>query len=307
MIVVPSRDNIDRYIELKKEIEATVGWINGKYSNISWRPIIYQYKSVPFNELVALYDTSFVGLLTPLRDGMNLVAKEYIACQKENYGVLILSELAGAAIELNESILIAPNDIEATADAIFTALEMPEKDRKPRIIKMQKRLKNYDVFAWAADFFNQTSEVIEKQKKIKVNYLNFEMKHKIITAYRLAKKRIIFLDYDGTLVPLTNDPEMATLNSKLVQLLSPLINFISPERVINTENARQILKRLTSNPKNKIIIISGREKEFLEKQFRNMEVTLIAEHGYFIKEYNKDWFPGRCELKLERENITGFE
>lgn len=289
MIVVPSRDNIDRYIELKKEIEATVGWINGKYSNISWRPIIYQYKSVPFNELIALYNTSFVGLITPLRDGMNLVAKEYIACQDENFGVLILSELAGAAVELNESILITPNDIEATADAIFTALEMREKERKANIIKMQKRLKNYDVFTWAADFFNQTKEVKDEQQKLTVNYLNFEKKQEIIETYKSAKKRIIFLDYDGTLVPLTNNPDMATLNSKLVQLLSPLINFISPERVINTENARQILKRLTSNPKNKIIIISGREKEFLEKQFRNMDVILIAEHGYFIKEYNKDW------------------
>ena len=303
MVVVPSRDTIDRYIELKKEIEATVGRINGKYSNISWRPIIYQYKSVPFSELVALYDTSIVGLLTPLRDGMNLVAKEYVACQKENFGVLILSELAGAAVELNESILIAPNDIEATADAIFAALSMREKDRKPRILKMQKRIKNYDVFAWAADFFNQTREVIEKQRKLKVNYLNFEMKQKIITSYKLAKKRIIFLDYDGTLVPLTNDPKMATLPNRIVRFLNPFIKLISPEKLDSNTNAKHILRRITSNPKNTIIIISGREREFLEKQFKNMDVTLIAEHGYFIRESGKDWVT-QTEVNLSwKENI----
>ena len=297
MVVVPSRDNIDSYIELKKEIEATVGRINGKYSNISWRPIIYQYKFVPFNELVALYNTSFVGLLTPLRDGMNLVAKEYIACQNGNHGVLILSELAGAAVELNESILITPNDIEVTADAIFTALEMNDKEREAKIIKMQTRLKNYDVFAWAADFFNQTEEVKYEQQKLKVNYLNFEMKLKIISEYKSANKRIIFLDYDGTLVPLTNKPEMATLNNRITNFLSPFIKLFYPENVDKNVNARHILKRITSNSKNTVIIISGREREFLEKQFKNMEVTLIAEHGYFIKEFNKDWVT-QAEINL---------
>jgi len=289
MVVVPSRDTIDRYINLKKELEATIGRINGKYSNLSWRPIIYQYKSLSFNELVALYDISLVGLITPLRDGMNLVAKEYIACQKENIGVLILSEMAGAAVELHESIIITPNDIEATADAIITALEMPKKERETKILKMQKRLKNYDVFTWAADFFNQTKKVKELQEKMKVNYMNDDIRQKIIHAYTLAQNRIIFLDYDGTIVPLNKDPDKATLNNKLEQLLSPIINLISPLADNGTENARHILKRISSNLKNKIIIISGREREFLEKQFKNMNVTLIAEHGYFIKEYNSDW------------------
>ena len=289
MVVVPSRDNIDRYINLKKELEATIGRINGKYSNLSWRPIIYQYKSLSFNEMVALYDISLVGLITPLRDGMNLVAKEYIACQKENLGVLILSEMAGAAVELHESIIITPNDIEATADAIITALEMPKKERETKILKMQKRLKNYDVFTWAEDFFNQTKEVKKLQLKLKVNYINDEISEKIIHAYTQAQRRIIFLDYDGTIVPINNNPKKATLNSKLVQILSPILNLISPITDYGTDRTRRILKMITSNLKNKIIIISGREREFLEKQFKNMNVTLIAEHGYFIKEYNSDW------------------
>jgi trehalose 6-phosphate synthase/phosphatase len=289
MVVVPSRDNIDRYIDLKKELEGIIGRINGKYSNLSWRPIIYQYKSLTFNEMVALYDISFVGLITPLRDGMNLVAKEYIACQKENLGVLILSEMAGAAVELHESIIITPNDIEATADAIITALEMSKKEREIKILKMQQRLKEYDVFTWAADFFNQTKEVKELQEKMKVNYMNDEIRQKIIHAYTLAQNRIIFLDYDGTVVPLNDDPDKATLNNKLAHLLDPLINLISPQSDNGKEDARRILKRISANSKNRIIIVSGRERDFLEKQFQNMNVTLIAEHGYYIKEYNSGW------------------
>ena len=127
MVVVPSRDSIEKYKDMKKEIESTVGRINGKYSTLGWRPIIYQYKSLSFNEMVALYDLSDVGLITPLRDGMNLVAKEYIACQIENEGVLILSEMAGAAAELNEALIINPADNNEMAEAIFKALEMDRR------------------------------------------------------------------------------------------------------------------------------------------------------------------------------------
>ena len=155
MIVIPSRDKIESYRKIKKEIEATVGRMNGKYSTLHWRPIIYQYKSIAFNELVAIYNMSDVGFITPLRDGMNLVAKEYVACQNERYGMLVLSEMAGAAVELNESIIINPTDIEGTSDALNKALLMPDEEKESRIHKMQNRLKRYNVFTWTTDFFNQ--------------------------------------------------------------------------------------------------------------------------------------------------------
>ena len=138
MVVIPSRDNIEKYKDMKKEIESMVGRINGKYSSLAWRPIIYQYKSLSFNELVALYDLSDVGLITPLRDGMNLVAKEYIACQIENKGVLILSEMAGAAAELNEALIINPADNIEMAEAIFKALEMKTREKHTRLEKDAK-------------------------------------------------------------------------------------------------------------------------------------------------------------------------
>lgn len=267
MVVVPSRDNIEAYRDIKKEIEATVGRINGKYSNLSWRPLIYQYKSIPFNELVALYDLSDVGLITPLRDGMNLVAKEYIACQSENTGMLVLSEMAGAAVELNEAIIINPTDVEETSDAIDKALNMPQEEKERKVLKMQNRLKRYNVFTWAADFFSQVDDIKKEQARLSVIFLDDKTLECIKTKYLNSYNRLFLIDYDGTLTPIAKLPEMALLN-------------------INTES---ILKDITSDKRNKVVIVSGREREFIEKQFKNMDVTLIAEHGYYIKHPHGVW------------------
>lgn len=281
MVVIPSRDNIDRYRDLKKEIEATVGRINGKYSNLAWRPLIYQYKSLSFEELVALYDVSDVGLITPLRDGMNLVAKEYVACQKENIGMLVLSEMAGAAVELNEAIIINPTDVEETADAIEKALSIPLKEKEQKIDKMQNRLRRYNVSTWATDFFNQAEDVIDKQKQMKVNYLLAKELTEIRSTYCNSDKRVIFIDYDGTLIPLSKYPDMAILNEK----------------------AKTSIGKLLGDDKNKVIIISGRECSFLEKQFESLDVTLVAEHGYFVKEPQADWVTKSSVDLTWKENV----
>ncbi|MBN1416190.1 MAG: bifunctional alpha,alpha-trehalose-phosphate synthase (UDP-forming)/trehalose-phosphatase [Bacteroidales bacterium] len=267
MVVVPSRDSIENYKEMKKEIESTVGRINGKYSTLSWRPVIYQYKSLSFNDLVALYDLSDVGLITPLRDGMNLVAKEYIACQKDNKGVLILSEMAGAASELSEAIIINPADHVEIADAIYTALEMKTDEKQVRVSRMQNRIADYNVFTWAFDFFNQTYEIKKQQDLMGVKFINETITAQMVADYKKANRRILFLDYDGTVVPFAKYPELATIDDKTLN----------------------IIKGLTDDPKNHIVIISGRGKDFLEKQFKKSAVTLIAEHGYFIKKAGREW------------------
>jgi trehalose 6-phosphate synthase/phosphatase len=267
MVVVPSRDNIEKYKDMKKDIESTVGRINGKYSSLAWRPIIYQYKSLSFNEMVALYDLSDVGLITPLRDGMNLVAKEYIACQIENKGVLILSEMAGASSELNEALIINPADNLELAEAIFKALEMKPSEKNIRLERMQKRLSSYNVFTWAQDFFNQTIEIKKAQGLTRIRFINNIISSQIISDYRQAQSRMLFLDYDGTLVSFARFPEMATLDKKTLD----------------------IIKLLTADPKNQVVIISGRTREFLEKQFMGVDVTLVAEHGYFIKRIGEEW------------------
>jgi len=275
MIVVPSRDNIESYRDIKKEIEATVGRINGKYGNLSWLPIIYQYKSLPFNELVALYNISDVGLITPLRDGMNLVAKEYIACQSESYGMLVLSEMTGAAVELNEAIIINPSDIDETSDAIDKALSMPEEEKKLKILKMQNRLQRYNVFTWSADFFIQVNDIKREQERMEVRYLDADTLECIKAKYLKDKNRLFLIDYDGTLTPIVKIPEMALLNEK-------------------TET---LLKKIISDKRNTVAIISGRSREFIESQFKNIDVILIAEHGFYIKYPNGEWI-NNMEINL---------
>lgn len=267
MVVVPSRDTIDKYKEMKKEIESTVGRINGKYSSLAWRPVIYQYKSLSFDELVALYDVSDVGLITPLRDGMNLVAKEFVACQVENKGVLIVSEMAGAAAELNEALIINPVDHIVMAEAIHTALEMEPAEKLVRLERMQRRLSNYNVFTWADDFFEETSGIKKQQLSMNVKFINDAILLKITKDYQIASRRIVFLDYDGTLVAFNKYPELAVIDKRTLE----------------------IVERLTRDRRNRIVIISGRNKEFLERQFNQIDVTLVAEHGYFIKRGNELW------------------
>ena len=267
MVVVPSRDNIESYREIKMEIEATVGRINGKYSNLSWLPIIFQYKSLNFNEMIALYNVSDVGLITPLRDGMNLVAKEYIACQTEKKGMLVLSEMAGAAVELNEAILINPTDIEETADAIESALIMPDEERAHRVDKMQNRLKRYNVFTWTGDFFKQVYVLKKEQERLHVKFLDTDNLNNILTAFHMSLNRLFLLDYDGTLTPITDSPENATLDKE----------------------TKGIIRKIISDQRNKVVIISGRDREFIGNQFKHLDVILVAEHGFFVRYPGDDW------------------
>lgn len=238
MVVVPSRDNIDQYKEMKTEIESTVGRINGKYSSLAWLPIIYQYKSLSFHEMVALYDLSDVGLITPLRDGMNLVAKEFIACKVENKGVLILSEMAGAAAELNEALIINPVDNIEMAEAIETALTMKEAEKSTRLERMQLRISSYNVFTWGFDFFHQSMNIKEHQKRMGVKMMNQALSSKIVSGYKKAGKRILFLDYDGTLVPMAKYPELASIDKKTIA----------------------IIRKLSADEKNHVVIVSGGAK-----------------------------------------------
>ncbi len=267
MVVVPSRESVEQYQEMKKEIEATVGRINGKYDSLKWQPVVYQYRSLSFPEMVALYDLSHVGLITPIRDGMNLVAKEYLACQRTNPGVLILSEMAGAAAELSEAILINPTDKVEIAAAIAKALEMPQSDRQAVLERMQKRLQTYDLFAWAKDFFDTMDRAKQEQQVLKVRLIERSIESQIAQKYQEAAQRIIFLDYDGTLVPFSRYPEMA----------------------IPSDPVLAQLKRLEADAKNTVVIVSGRRREFLGRWFGDLRAVLVAEHGAFIRMLPADW------------------
>lgn len=263
MIVVPSRDSVDRYASLKTKIDETIGTINGKFSTINWTPVYYFYHGFPFEELVALYHMADIGLVTPLRDGMNLVAKEYLAAKREKAGVLILSEMAGAAIELNEALIINPNNIEEIENAIYTALEMPEEEQMRRLKKMQQSVSRKSVNKWANDFVNELKAINLRNENLNTERIDYQAKIKIQTEYRNSQKRLFILDYDGTLSAFKSRPEDA----------------------VPTKETYKLLNKLASDPKNKVVISSGRDRDTLEEWFGSLAIDLAAEHGACYKEH----------------------
>lgn len=267
MIVVPSRVGVDQYQDMKKQIEEMVGKINGRFGGIEWTPLLYQYKYVSFEPLAALYGVSEVALITPLRDGMNLIAKEYIACRSDQTGVLILSEMAGAARELGEAIQINPNHREEIAQALKEALEMPRDEQVKRNKAMQRRLETYDVIRWAEDFLEELRAIRAEQKKYEARYLGRTGKDQLIQNFRKAKRRLIFLDYDGTLVPFTGFPQLAR----------------------PTEETLQMLRRLSQDPQTELILVSGRDKNTLENWFGSLSIGLVGEHGVWVREKGENW------------------
>lgn len=265
--VVPSRDEIPAYLERKKQMEEKVSAINGKFSSISWQPVIYRYMHLSFNELVALYQAADVGLVTPLRDGMNLVAKEYVASSVSRKGVLILSELAGAASELNEALFVNPTDTTDVANSISKALNMPLQEQRNRMILMQGRLMQYDVIRWVNDFLEQLKDIKKEQQKLTTKVLDEKVINNICCQYADAEKRLFLIDYDGTLVPITRMPSEA-----------------APD-----EHLKEFLSSMSMDPDNHVAIISGRDAATLEKWFGHLPLSLIAEHGASLKLRNEQW------------------
>lgn len=261
MIVVPSRDTVDSYYDLKTKIDEAIGAINGKYSSINWTPLYYFYHSFDFNELIAMYHIADVALITPLRDGMNLVAKEYVAAKRDKPGVLILSEMAGAAIELSDALIINPNDTDMIADSICEALEMPEQDQMLRLQHMQRKTAKYTVNYWANNFINQLLNIRQNFDNVNSEQVDETIISKIKSAYQSTEKRLIILDYDGTLSPFRKKPEDA-----------------SPDAVI-----LNILKDLVADSRNNVVISSGRDHLTLEKWFGSMNISMAAEHGAYYK------------------------
>ena len=157
-VATPSRERVDSYRALREEVEVTVGRINGEHSRLGRPAVHYLHKSFPKEELVALYLAADVLLVTALRDGMNLVAKEYIASRHDERGALVLSEFTGAAIELPQAYIVNPHDIEGLKNAIVRAATAPRKETARRMRSMRKRVSDHDVARWAGDFLR----VLEK-------------------------------------------------------------------------------------------------------------------------------------------------
>lgn len=267
MLAVPSRSNVPQYQLLKKETDELVGRINGQFATVSWTPIWYFYRSLPFDNLIDLYTSSDVALITPVRDGMNLVAKEYVATRVKKDGVLILSEMAGASQEMNEALLINPNNFEDMALTLKRALEMPLREQKKRNTLMQRRLKRYSIDKWAAEFFRSLKATQNLGEVIVAKRINQAIQQEMTAAFKEAKHSLMMLDYDGTLRSFTNNPEDAKPDKELISLL----------------------KQLHEIPGNDMYIISGRDRKTLEKWFGKYGFNMITDHGVWLHTAEDGW------------------
>jgi trehalose 6-phosphate synthase/phosphatase len=222
---------------------------------------------MPFENLIDLYASCDIAWLTPIRDGMNLVAKEYIASRTDQTGVLILSEMAGSANEMNEALLINPNNFEQIADTLYEAINMPVEEQRSRNIILQKRLERYNVEKWAHDFMRSLTEQHEKDPAYVTRRLSVDLMNTIIRDYKAAKKRLLFLDYDGTLAGFHNDPQKAGPDDGLYTLLD----------------------RLRDLDHTDTYIISGRDKDTFSKWFLAKKYNMIVEHGVWLSKNGEEF------------------
>ncbi|MEO5926427.1 MAG: bifunctional alpha,alpha-trehalose-phosphate synthase (UDP-forming)/trehalose-phosphatase [Bryobacteraceae bacterium] len=272
-VAVPSRERIFSYDSLRRQVNELVGEINGQFATPNWTPVVYIHRGISRSELVALYTVADVAWISPLRDGMNLVAKEYVACQKDDDGVLVLSEFAGAAEEMGESFLVNPNDEERTAATIAQVLKLDSEERRRRMDALQVRVLRNDVFAWSEKFLTALDAAAESRGDAPSDRPATLNASSLLTAYQRAGKRRLLLDHDGTLVGYHDRP----LDAKP-----------SPE-LIDTVTA------LAANSQNSVLILSGRRRAELEAWFGSIPgLWIAAEHGALLRRSNSSqWEPLR--------------
>lgn len=261
MVSVPSRTNVSHYKKLKRDTDEIIGRVNGKFATVNWTPIWYYYRSFDFDDLIDFYCLSDIAMVTPLRDGMNLVAKEYLATKVDNKGVLILSELAGASKELHQSLTVNPFDIRSLSESIYEAINMPEEEQIERNIELRERIRRYNVTFWSNNFLERLSAIDIDNQYHKSIRLTSHIKDSMVKEYKAAQKRLLLLDYDGTLV------KFHKMRNK----------------ALPTKQVLNLINELSEDSSNQLVIISGRPMSFLEKVFTNKEITLVAEHGHYIK------------------------
>jgi trehalose 6-phosphate synthase/phosphatase len=270
LVIVPSREKVERYASLKREIDELVGRINSKFGTLYWIPIGYIYRALSFAELIALYDAADVAFITPMRDGMNLIAKEFLAVKKDGAGVLVLSEMAGASKELPEAEIVNPNSKEEVAEALNRALLMPEEEMRRRISVMRQRLESHDINHWVQKFFTRLSEVREISRLLSVKLLDVNIRKQLVSDYKNSPRRLVILDYDGTLVPFADVPSKA-----------------APDEAI-----KSVLQKLSVSNGTHLVILSGRDRNTLQQWLGDLSATLVAEHGGWVRHCSTtEWTP----------------
>ena len=273
-INVPSREGVPAYQSLRRTIEIKVSKINGEYATIENVPIHFIHRSINFSQLCALYTLADVAMVTPLVDGMNLVAKEYLMCQQESSGVLILSEFAGAAQELPQAVIVNPYNVDEMSRALQDALNASEEEKLKRLAPMRRRIMRYDAQRWAHSFIGDLAAINENARiSTKARSIDAELLRPLLSKGRWA----LFMDYDGTLIDLRKDPSDASPDERLSALFSHLRH----------------LKHL------EVYLISGRTRGEMEAWFGPYGFSLIAEHGFYYRHRNASkWVQFEAQVDL---------
>jgi trehalose 6-phosphate synthase/phosphatase len=259
-IAVPSRTKVESYRDLRSQVEQLVGRINGARGTLESTPIHYLYRSVTPRRLVALYKAADVMLVTPLRDGMNLVAKEFVASRVDEDGVLLLSEFAGASSELAGALLVNPYDVDGLAGAMQDALAMDREERRARMVQLRRRVLTYTATRWADQFLQQLSSPATEVAPPPADTSQVELA-RLIEDLRKARTLSLILDYDGTLVPIESFPDLAAPDRDLLDLLHDL----------------------AARPSTSVFVASGRDRDTLERWLGRIPVGLAAEHGFWTR------------------------
>jgi trehalose 6-phosphate synthase/phosphatase len=284
-VAVPSRTNVEAYQEFRSLVDGLVGRINGAFGTPRWVPVHYIYRALSEAELVALYRASDVMLVTPLRDGMNLVAKEFVASRTDGDGVLVLSEFAGASWELPEAVQVNPYDVDGTAERYYHALTMEEDERRTRLGPLRTRVATYDVHRWAATFLEQLETITRPAPASRATAGPHAARRELSARLRDCEGLLALLDYDGTLVPYTATPELARPDPALLALLGIL----------------------AARPETELHVVSGRARETLEHWLGHLPIALHAEHGFWSRGLNEsEWIPAGEMGSAWREPALGI-
>jgi trehalose 6-phosphate synthase/phosphatase len=270
-VAVPSRTGVEAYQDFRSLVDGLVGRINGAFGTPRWVPVHYIFRGLAAADLVALYRAADVMLVTPLRDGMNLVAKEFVASRTDGDGVLVLSEFAGAAWELPEALQVNPYDADGTAELIFRALTMEPEERRARLAPLRERVATFDVHRWVSSFIEQLEKVTEPAARaLSPTGREAELREALSRALERNDELLLLLDYDGTLMPFTATPELARPDAGLLHLL----------------------RALAARPETELHIVSGRGREALEQWVGSLPIWLHAEHGFWSRPPGQaEWHP----------------
>ena len=273
-VLVPSRLESPEYRQQRDEIELLIARINGRYAQPGVTPVEYLHRHISKPALVALYRRADVMMVTPIRDGMNLVAHEFVLCQTAPglpgrwRGSLLLSEFAGAAQVLPGALLVNPWNVDGVVERLGTALELGQPERRRRLETMARRVEALDTRRWADGFLTRLGRYTTRDRRLPVPPdVEGPVKEKLVRKFRRAETRSILLDYDGTLREIEPHPDLA----------------------VPTRDIRSLLRELAGLPGTDVHIVSGRRRRNLEQWFGQLPVHLCAEHGYLARAPGGEW------------------